>query len=87
MNRAEQLSPRGAETLIRRHAERLGLTPERLTEALLQYATHQLDDWTEEGDGGTIAGEKYDPGSVWHVGDAPDWLKCFLPELALEEAF
>ncbi len=87
MNRTEQLSPRQADSLIRRHAKRLGLTPERLTEALLQYATHELVDWTKEGDGGTIVGEKYDPGSVWHVGDPPDWLKRFLPELALEEAF
>jgi hypothetical protein len=69
-----------AQAIIRAHARRLGLTPERLTEALLSYAAAELADWTEEQ-------ETDDPGSVWCVGDAPDWLERFLPELAMGKAF
>ncbi len=70
--------------LIRRHAQRLSIAPEQLSAALLQYAVHQLADWTQEGDGSTIAGEKYDPGSVWHVGDPPFWLEPHMPADWLE---
>jgi hypothetical protein len=61
------------DALIHRHAQRLGLSPEQLSAALLQFATHQLADWTEEG-------ENDDPGSVWCVGDPPDWLEPYLPK-------
>lgn len=77
--------------LIRRHAQRLSLTPEELSAALLRYAVHQLADWTQEGDDTTIAGEKFEPGSVWHVGDPPCWLEPHMPadwlERYHEEAF
>lgn len=73
-----------ANSLIRRHAQRLGLSPEQLSAALLRYAVHQLADWTEEGDGDTIAGEKKDPGSVWCVGDPPFWLEPHMPAEWLE---
>jgi hypothetical protein len=66
-----------ANSLIRRHAQRLGLTPEQLSAALLQYATRELADWTEEG-------ENDDPGSVWYVGDPPDWLEPHMPAEWLE---
>jgi hypothetical protein len=66
-----------ANSLIRRHAQRLCLTPEQLSAALLRYAVHQLADWTEEQ-------ENDDPGSVWCVGDPPDFLENFMPEDWLE---
>ena len=61
------------DALIRRHAQRLGLSPEQLTQALLQYASQQLADWAE-------AEETADPGSVWCAGDPPDWLEPYLPQ-------
>jgi hypothetical protein len=70
--------------LICRHAERLSITPGELSAALLQYAVQQLANWTQEGDDTTIAGEKYEPGSVWHVGDPPFWLEPHMPEDWLE---
>lgn len=63
----------GADSLIHRHAERLGLIPEQLSAALLQYAAQELADWTE-------TAENNDPGSVWCVGDAPDFLLPHLPK-------
>jgi hypothetical protein len=66
------------EAIIRAHARRLGLTVEQLTEALLQHGAQELDAWAE-------AEEAADPGSVWHTGDAPEWLEAYLPmrEVAL----
>jgi len=69
-----------AQAIIRAHARRLGLTPERLTEALLFYAAGELLAWTEQQ-------EESDPGSVWYTGDAPGWLESCLPELTQGGAF
>lgn len=66
-----------ANSLHRRHAQRLSLTSEQLSAALLLYADHQLADWTEEGENG-------DPGNIWCVGDPPDWLEPQLHEDWLE---
>lgn len=66
-----------ANSLIRRHAERLGLTPEQFSAALLQFAAQMLADWTEEQ-------ETEDPGSVWCTGDPPDWLDSYMPPDWLE---
>lgn len=62
-----------ADEVIRAHAQRLGLTAEQLTVALLQHGSQELDIWTE-------CRESDDPGSVWHTGDVPDWLEPHLPQ-------
>jgi hypothetical protein len=44
------------------------MPPKRLTEALLSHAAGELAEWADEQ-------EASDRGSVWHSGDAPDWLE------------
>jgi len=58
---------------IRAHARRLGLTIEQLSAALLQRGALELAAWAE-------AEETADPGSVWHTGDAPEWLEPHIPQ-------
>jgi hypothetical protein len=70
-----------AQQIVDAHAKRLMLEPERLREALLSHAAAELSAWAAEQ-------EENDPGSVWHTGDAPDWLEPYLPQpQSIEEAF
>ena len=62
------------------HAQRLGLRPEQLLEALLKHGALELAAWAE-------AQEADDPGCVWHTGDVPEWLEPHLPPPPEETSF
>lgn len=57
--------------IIEAHAKRLGVSPERLSEILLNHSVGELLEWVYKK-------KESDPGSVWYTGDAPDWLMHYL---------
>jgi len=74
MDQLESAGVMDAQKIIDAHAERLGLLPVQLREVLLSHVAAELRTWATEQ-------EEADPGSVWHTGDAPDWLEPYLERL------